>query len=284
MTNPPAPAALLGRSIEIHNPALQRGQIRHALFDFDGTLSLIRAGWQEVMLAQCVAELERTSTAEPREELQRICLDFITRLTGQQTIYQMFQLAEEVEKRGRTPRPALEYKREYLDLLHREIGHRLDALRSGRDPACRYQVPGSVSLLAGLRQRGVTCYLASGTDEEFVTDEVRLLGLADYFDGGVFGARDDYKSFSKKMLIENILRDSRFQGPELVVFGDGYVEIENGKQAGGLAVGAATAESDAGGWDLWKKKRLLEVGADLLVPDWQEADLLLAYLFAEEFW
>lgn len=282
MTNPSSPTALLGHSIEIHNPALRRGRIRHALFDFDGTLSLIRAGWQEVMIAQCVAELERTSTGETSEELQRICLDFITRLTGKQTMYQMLQLAEEVEKRGGMPRPALEYKREYLDLLHHKIGHRIDALRSGRDPAVRYQVRGSVSLLAGLRQRGVTCYLASGTDQEFVADEVGLLGLVDYFDGGVFGARDDYKSFSKKMLIEQILRDHRLQGPELVVFGDGYVEIENGKQAGGLAVGAATVESDAGGWDLWKKNRLLEVGADLLAPDWQEADLLLAYLFAEE--
>ena len=282
MTNLPSPTALLGCSIEIYNAALPRGQIRHAVFDFDGTLSLIRAGWQEVMLAQCVAELERTPTGEAREELQRICLDFITRLTGKQTIYQMFQLAEEVEKRGGKLRPALEYKREYLDLLHRKIGHRLDALRSGRDPACRHQVRGSVPLLAGLRQRGVTCYLASGTDEEFVTDEVRLLGLAGYFDGGVFGARDDYKSFSKKMLIEKILRDYRLQGAELAVFGDGYVEIENGKQAGGLTVGAATVESGAGGWDMWKKKRLLEVGADLLVPDWQEADRLLIHLFAEE--
>ena len=36
--------------IEILNPEIPRGQIRAALLDFDGTLSLIRRGWQEVMI------------------------------------------------------------------------------------------------------------------------------------------------------------------------------------------------------------------------------------------
>jgi phosphoserine phosphatase len=229
-----------------------------------------------------VAELARTPTRETREELAQVCLDFITRLTGKQTIYQMLHLAEEVEKRGGTSCPALEYKRQYLELLHRKIAHRLDALRRGQDPASRYQVRGSLLLLAGLQQRGVTCYLASGTDHEFVVDEAGLLGLTAFFSGGIFGARDDYQSFSKKILIEQILRDHRLRGAELAVFGDGYVEIENSKQVSGLAIGAATLESGEMGWDLWKKKRLLEVDADLLVPDWQEADLLLSYLFAEE--
>jgi phosphoglycolate phosphatase-like HAD superfamily hydrolase len=275
------PAAVIGQRIEIHNPGLVRGRIRHALFDFDGTLSLIRAGWQEVMIDQCVAELEKTPTRETREALRHVCRDFITRLTGKQTIYQMFQLADEVEKRGGASRPALEYKREYLALLHRRIAHRLDALRSGADPATGYLVRGALDLLEGLQRRGITCYLASGTDQEFVVEEAALLGVAAYFDD-ICGARDDYKSFSKKMLIERILREHQLQGPELAVFGDGYVEIENGREAGGLTIGAATLETGEERWDMWKKKRLLEVGADLLVPDWQEADLLLAYLFAED--
>ena len=40
--------------IEIINPNIIRGRIRHALFDFDGTLSLIREGWQDVMIPQMV--------------------------------------------------------------------------------------------------------------------------------------------------------------------------------------------------------------------------------------
>lgn len=272
----------LGQRIEVHNPHLVRGRFRHALFDFDGTLSLIRAGWQEVMVAQCAEELARTPTTENRDQLETVCREFITRLTGKQTIYQMLRLAEEVEQRGGKPRPPLEYKREYLDRLHARIGYRLDALRSGQDPAERYLVGGSVALLEGLTRRGVTCYLASGTDEEYVQDEARLLGLAPFFGGGIYGARDDYLSFSKKMLMERIVTEHGLRGEELLAFGDGYVEIENTKQVGGAAVGVASCELGTGNWDPWKRNRLLEVGADLLVPDWREAGILLTYLFAEE--
>ena len=35
--------------IRILNPAFKRGRVTHALFDFDGTISLIRYQWEEVM-------------------------------------------------------------------------------------------------------------------------------------------------------------------------------------------------------------------------------------------
>jgi len=259
-----------------------RGRLRYALFDFDGTLSLIRAGWQQVMLDQCVDALRRTPNAESAEELRRVCREFIARLTGEQTIYQMIQLAEEVARRGGTPLQPAEYKRQYLEALHCGIVHRLDALRGGRDPAARYLVRGALGLLDGLRQRGTVCYLASGTDEEFVQEEARLLGLHPYFGERIYGAREDYRSFSKLILMQRLMREEGLAGQELVVFGDGYVEIENGKQVGGLAVGAATSEDGSGAWDEWKRGRLLEVGADVLVPHWEEAGRLLAYLFAED--
>jgi phosphoglycolate phosphatase-like HAD superfamily hydrolase len=275
------PATVVAQRIQVYNPQLTRGGFRHALFDFDGTLSLIRAGWQEVMLAQCVEELQRTPTDETPAQLAEVCRQFITRLTGKQTVYQMLQLAAEVKQRGGQPRPELTYKREYLERLHARIGYRIDALRAGRDPASRYLVAGSLELLAGLAARGVVCYLASGTDEEYVHDEARLLGVADYFAGGMYGARDDYLSFSKKQLMERIVAENNLAGAELVAFGDGYVEIENAKQVGGAAVGVASCEEGAALWDDWKGQRLLDVGADIVVPDWAEAGPLLAYLFAE---
>jgi len=275
------PVCRLGRDIEIYNPELRRGAGRHALFDFDGTLSLIRAGWQEVMLAQFVRILSELGTGESPDELRDVCLDFITRLTGKQTIYQMLELVAQIQRRGGHPRPALEYKREYLDLLHARIGYRLDELRQGRVPPERYRVRGSMGLLRGLRERGVELYLASGTDQPFVEEEVELLALGPFFAGRVYGAQDDYTSFSKKMVIERILSANELSGPELLVFGDGYVEIENAKAVGGIAVGAATMEDGSGGWDAWKRHRLLEVGADILVPHWEEAPVLLRYLFAE---
>ena len=280
----PDPVQKLGHHIEIYTPRPAGApRLRHALFDFDGTLSLLRAGWQEVMTSQFVEVLRRAGTAESEEHLECMCREFITRLTGKQTIYQMLQLEEEMCKRGGPALTAREYKREYLQRLNGRINHRLEALRSHREAPEAHLVRGATRLLEGLIAGGVTCYLASGTDHELVLEEADLLGLTHFFCDGhvpprIAGARDNYRSFSKKMVIGRILSERGLQGPELVAFGDGYVEIENARQAGGGTVGVASLETGERGWDLWKKTRLRQVGAQILTPDWEEADLLLEYL------
>ena len=62
-------------------------------------------------------------------------------------------------------------------------------------------------------------------------NEVALLGLLPFFKGHVYGAQQDYKTFSKKMVIGKLIADNRLAGEELLGFGDGYVEIE--KHPGG---------------------------------------------------
>ena len=66
-----------------------------------------------------------------------------------------------------------------------------------------------------------------------------------------------------------------------VAFGDGYVEIEDTKNAGGIAVGVATNEADRQGIDEWKRERLISSGADIIMPDFRQYQTLLDYLMAE---
>ena len=63
----------------------------------------------------------------------------------------------------------------------------------------------------------------------------------------------------------------------MLSFGDGYVEIQNTKEAGGLAVAVATdeAHNGSGNVDQWKRQRLLGVGADVVIPDYRDAAPLL---------
>ena len=99
------PPVFPGKEIEVHGlKRLPPNRIRHALFDFDGTLSLLRGGWQEVMTAQFVTVLGSAETAETPQQIERTCREFITRLTGKQTIYQMLRLEEEMRN---GVRPAL---------------------------------------------------------------------------------------------------------------------------------------------------------------------------------
>jgi phosphoglycolate phosphatase-like HAD superfamily hydrolase len=250
-----------------------------ALFDFDGTLSLIRSGWVDVMVPMMVEILTDVKTGESEEDLRAIVEEFVGRLTGKQTIYQMMELANQVELRGGTALDPLIYKRKYLDLLWSKIEHRIEELRSGRTSPERYLVPGARELLERLHDRGLKMYLASGTDESYMQEEARLLDVVKYFAGGVYGALDDYKSFSKAILIQRIIASAECRGDEILGFGDGYVEIENVKQVGGVAVGVATDEPECRVIDEWKRNRLAGVGADWIIPNYLECHALLEALF-----
>ena len=272
----------LDDDIEVLRTDLRRGRFRSVLFDFDGTLSLIREGWPQVMIPMMTAVLRETGTAETDAELTAAVEEFVMRLNGRQTIYQMIQLAEEVTRRGGRPREPLEYKHQYHDLLMQRIQGRLDALASGRATPEEWTVPGSHALLEALRRRGLALYLASGTDLKYVCREAELLGLAPYFGEHVYGALDDYKTFSKQMIVERILRDHGLHGEELLGFGDGFVEIEEVKKYGGCAVAVASDEAARRGVNAWKRDRLVRAGADVVIPDYRRADRLLEYLFAAD--
>jgi len=265
--------------IEIVRKGASAERARVALFDFDGTISLIRSGWMEVMVPMMVEILAETNSGESEEQLTEVVREFVGRLTGKQTMYQMIELAENVEKRGGTPLEAVQYKRMYLDLLWKKIEHRIEELRSGRVAPEKYLVPGSYALLEALQQRGFKMYCASGTDHEYMAEEARLLNVTKYFDGRVYGALDDYKSFSKAILIQRIISSAEAKGEEFLGFGDGYVEIENVKRVGGTAVGVATDEPDCAKVDEWKRERLVGVGADFIIPHFRELDELFAALF-----
>src|SRR5436305_14096438 len=159
---------ILDSEIEVLTAGLPRGRFRSVLFDFDGTLSLIREGWPQVMIPMMVDVLRETGTAETEAELTSAVEEFVMRLNGRQTIYQMMQLAEEVRRRGGRPREPLAYKHRYHDLLMARIEGRLAALRDGGADPADWVVPGSHALLAALRRRGLTLYLASGPDLKHV--------------------------------------------------------------------------------------------------------------------
>lgn len=269
---------MISSSIEILRPDFPRGGFRAVLFDFDGTLSLIRRNWPQVMIPMMVDVLAATGSGETRDELAAQVEEFVMRLNGKQTIYQMMQLAEEVKARGGSPRDPLDYKRQYHELLWAQIHGRVAGLRDGTLEPDELTVPGSQRLLEQLTARGLTLYLASGTDLAYVQDELAALALDRFFGPCVYGALDDYKSFSKAMIIERIIAETGVPGHRLLAFGDGFVEIEETRRAGGVAVGVASDEETRQGVNAWKRQRLIRAGADLIVSDYRQQDELLEIL------
>jgi phosphoglycolate phosphatase-like HAD superfamily hydrolase len=227
------------------------------------------------------AELLPRQAGDTDESIRKLVYDDIMRLNGKQTIFQMIQLAERIRERGGEPGDPLDYKREYLRRLDGRIQLRKDGLRNGQVPKDDLLVHEARSMLELLKARGLSLYLASGTDESCVLEEAGLLGLTDYFGTHIYGAQDDYKSFSKKMVIDRLLRENNIPGSQLLAFGDGYVEIQNTKEAGGLTVAVASDEAanGSGRMDAWKRERLIGVGADVVIADFRDAEALLDCLF-----
>lgn len=277
VNNPPV--SQVGTYIEIVNKNLKIGRIQSVIFDFDGTISVIREGWQDIMVPMMVEELMKTPKHEDEAILQDYVREYVYLLTGKDTIYQMIRLAEEVEKRGGKPLDPLEYKREYHRRLWKRIEHRVAGLKSGSIDPHEMVIEGAIELLEELHSRGLDMYLASGTDHQYVVDEARALGIDKYFGDRIYGALDNYWERSKALVIKDILETNNLRGDSLLCFGDGFVEIENCKEVGGLAIGVASDEVNRRGINEWKRERLIRAGADVIIPDYTDLAAITKLLF-----
>jgi phosphoglycolate phosphatase-like HAD superfamily hydrolase len=256
------------------------GCVQHVLFDFDGTLSVLRQGWEPVMEKVMLESIGAGQT--PTQELVAEVREYIDRSTGKLTILQMQWLADKVRSYGvaKNPLSAAEYKKIYLQALMVSVSMRLAALENGTAPAVDYLIQGSREFVRGLAEKGADLYIASGSDHVDVLREASTLGLAGYFQGGLYGALDASEANGKERVIQRILDDHHLAGSELLVVGDGPVEIIEGRQRGAITLGVASDEVAHHGWNEHKVERLTRAGADLLVADFTHSEELIHLLVA----
>ncbi len=233
------------------------------------------------MVPMMVEVLAATGSGEPAEALRKLVFDFVMQLNGKQTIYQMIRLAEEVRRRGGTPQEPLVYKQRYHQRLMERIAGRREGLRTGRTGPEAMLVAGAGAAGGTLPPRGASLpgqrhRRALRARRGAIAGAGRILRTLD------LRRRDDYQTFSKAMVIERIIREHHAEGRALLGFGDGYVEIQNVKAAGGTAVAVATDEAGRSGRpDPWKRDRLIGAGADLVIPDFRDWPRLVPYLWGE---
>jgi hypothetical protein len=135
-----------------------------------------------------------------------------------------------------------------------------------------------VAFLRSLRAMGMTLYLASGTDDEDVRREAQALGYAGLFDGGIYGALGEVNAQSKRQVIQRILAENGLDGSQLAAFGDGPVELRESRRRHGAAIGIASDEIRRYGLNPEKRARLIQAGAQILMPDFSQAERLLALM------
>jgi hypothetical protein len=244
--------------LRVLDPAapLRLGHIRHALFDFDGTISVLRQGWEEVMIPLMVEMI--CDDRPPTPAIEREVAEYVDVSTGIVTIEQMRWLAEAVRRHGLANHPlsAAQYKAIYIRRLAVRVEERLDHLARGEVAPDDMMLAGARAFVAGLAARSVHLYLASGTDHEFAVNE----------------------SHRKERIIQRILDEHELRGDELLVVGDGPVELREAVSRQALALGVASDEVARSGWNPAKIARLTRAGAHFLVPDLSRAGELLSFL------
>jgi phosphoglycolate phosphatase-like HAD superfamily hydrolase len=268
-------------TIRILHPEVQGrlGKIRHALFDFDGTLSVLREGWESVMAPVMIESI--CGEVSPTPEIEDEVRQYVEQSTGILTILQMEWLAEAVRKHGLAgpPLTAAAYKTRYLERLMVRVRQRILEVETGACQPDDRTLLGARAFLAGLQTRGAQLYLISGTDHPDVQREAGVLDLAHFFDGRIYGALDEREAHSKDRIIRRILDDHHLFGDELLVVGDGPVEIREARAHGAIALGVASDEVSRCGWNEHKIARLVKAGADLLVPDFSQPESLFSLLY-----
>lgn len=266
----------------------KRPAIEYAVFDHDGTISVLREGWEEIMEECMVRAITggREYDADLTGRIRACSRDFIVRSTGIQTINQMAMLVGIVRKWGLVPEEEILTPQQYKDIYNESllafIAKRIENVRNGLLTPADVTVAGSIAFLRTLAENGVRIYLASGTDQEDVRREAELLGYAGYFTGGIFGSVGDMHNDPKRQVLRRILTAEGVDTQRLAIFGDGPVEMREARRNGALAIGIQSNEVRRYGWNESKHKRLLQAGADLLVPDLMEYKKIASFLLKKE--
>jgi len=233
----------------------------------------------KAILGEKYLEADESTYAKVKSAVNQL----IDKTTGIQTLKQMQILAALVSEFGFVPEDQIlnefGYKEIYNNDLIAMVRDREKKLNKGELIVEDLTLKNAVTFLKVLHDRGIKLYLTSGTDEEDVKHEASVLGYDSLFEGRIYGATGDINKEAKKMVLDRILDSfGDSEAASIATFGDGPVEIRETYKRGGITVGIASNELRRFGLNLKKRTRLIEAGADIIVPDFSQQEVLFELL------
>jgi bifunctional ADP-heptose synthase (sugar kinase/adenylyltransferase)/phosphoglycolate phosphatase-like HAD superfamily hydrolase len=278
---------LKNTGIEIVNKWKEKPQIKHAIFDNDGTVSTLREGWELIMapmMIKAILSEKYTSADESLYQKVKARVDeYIDKTTGIQTLVQMKGLLDLIREFSCVPEKEMldefGYKQIYNDELLKMVKEREKKFERGELSPEDFTLKNAIPFLQKLYDSGIKLYLASGTDVEDVKNEACVLGYYHLFEGRIYGAVGDITKEAKKIVLDHILDTiGETAYGKVATFGDGPVEIRETRKRGGVTIGIASNELRRHGLNESKRSRLIKAGADIIVPDFSQYPQLLTLL------
>lgn len=219
-------------------------------FDVDHTLIKAPPQHREV-LAQVFTELFGVGFSPD---------DFRGRVEPGFTDLELFRKA--LEGRGLDGKAALERVEEISSLV-------ADRLRLALSSEGVEVLPGVRELLPPLLGMDLELALFTGNVEKAAWVKVEVAGLSPFFGWGVFGEEGETKVDLARIARDRASIRLGLPSPPLFLVGDARRDVLAGKEMGAMVVGVSTGPSSA--------EDLLGAGADLVVPDLTDVELLLDF-------
>jgi len=241
----------------------KKAKILAAIVDWDGTISLLREGWNKVMKDYIANYI----SLNPQKKDLLWAENFIKETMGENTVDQMLGMMAKAHENGVKNMPIDQKKRKNLAEKQR-IKYRKsleEKMRSKRIKRAKVH-PGEFinkgikKFLQELKKRNVKIFVISGSEQKErggIEEEVEILKLKHYFEK-VFGYNGQIHPYTKENALKWIIKKYKIKNPlQILVVGDGPKEIKTGRDFGTITIGLVSNNLS--------KKNLLKSGADYIV-------------------
>ncbi len=246
-------------------------RITHAFIDFDGTVSLLRTGWWRIMADVALEQFHEEEAI--REANRSRFTDEILKLNGKPPAIQIQRLADMMLDEDGLETSASDMTATFHERLTRELEDRKRGLIEASIPADSFLVHGVTGFLNHLSRNNVQLHLVTGTEQSLAAHELTILGLDGLFGDSVHGPSAEAISFSKQTVFERLMQEHILTPGEVLVVGDGFVEMALAAERGMPCFGIACLESENGSGKVEpdRVRHLTEARADVILPDFRDA-------------
>ena len=170
----------------------------------------------------------------------KLVTNFVMNSKGMMQTEQMAWLREQAVKKGIQPLLSVEeYQRMYAQKWESFVRSQEESWK--KNPPL---IAGAKELIEELAERGVELFILSGEAQELLEQRVKWL-LPDVKFSGVYGCSKE-SPVTKAEKLKTIKKDLNIPSDQLVMFGNGKVDMEAAKQAGIKAVGIAADSQEKG--------------------------------------